>query len=269
LFVLYESGSRGALLLGMPAALLFIVAFAIRNRRILLVAAIASVIIAGVVGGLYAQKIVNAVLDEHTSSNGQSTVLERPWLWLTALNMIHDSPWLGYGMDNWLCHYSNSYYNVCLYPNGFPRGKWVPGAPPNPPVHAYWITRTPTGQPTGLGTQPDLSHPHNIFLQVWVSIGIFGLLAFLAILALFYWTFARLMRYLAKVRPPDYELQRTLLVGLGAAMLAALVQGLGDSSFLEQDLAFCFWIVVAVLLILRFRTGMPWRFSSRITKSLS
>lgn len=260
LFVLYESGSRGALLLAMPTALLFIVAFAIRNRRILLIASITFVIMVAIIGSLYSQKIINAVLDGHTSSHGQSTVLERPWLWLTALDMIHDSPWLGYGMDNWLCHYSNSYYNICLYPHGFPGGKWVPGPPPHPPLHAYWITRDPAGQPTGLGNEPSLSHPHNIFLQVWVSIGIFGLLAFLAILALFYWTFARLLRYLVLVHPKEYELLRSLVVGIGAGMLAALVQGLGDSSFLEQNLAFCFWILVAALLLIRVRVGMPWRF---------
>jgi O-antigen ligase len=259
--VLYQSGSRGALVLAMPAALLFIIAFAIRNRRVLLIASSAFVLIAALIGGLYAPKIVSSMLNGHTGSQGQSTILERPWLWLTALDMIHDSPWLGYGMDNWLCHYSNSWYNKCLYPNGFPGGKWIPGQPPHPPLPAYWITSNPTtGQPTGMSDEPDLSHPHNIFLHVWVSIGIFGLLAFLAVLVLFYWTFARLLRYLALIRPPEYEWLRWLLVSIGAAMLAALVQGQGDSAFLEQDLAFCFWILVAALLLVRSLVGMPWRF---------
>jgi O-antigen ligase len=138
---------------------------------------------------------------------------------------------------------------------------WVSDEDPDQPLHAYWITRDPaTGQPTGLDAEPDLSHPHNVFLHVWVSIGVFGLLAFLAVLVLFYWTFARLLRYLALVRPPEYELLRWLLVGIGAAMLAALVQGQVDSAFLEQDLAFCFWILVASLLLVRAIVGMPWRF---------
>ncbi len=42
-------------------------------------------------------------------------------------------------------------------------------------------------------------------------------------------------------------------------MLAALCQGLVDSSFLKQDLDFCFWMLVAVLLILRVLSGTPWR----------
>jgi len=42
-------------------------------------------------------------------------------------------------------------------------------------------------------------------------------------------------------------------------MLAAMVQGLGDSAFLEQDLAFCFWMLIAAMLVLRKLSGTPWR----------
>ena len=148
-------------------------------------------------------------------------------MWRTALDMIHDSPWLGYGMDNWLCHYSNSWTkNTCLYPNGFPSGRrWVSDENPNPPLYAYWITNDPeTGLPTGLRDD------------------------------------AGLLRYLALQRPPACEVLRWLLVGIGAAMLAALVQGQVDSAFLEQDLAFCFWILVGALLLVRVIVGMPWCF---------
>jgi O-antigen ligase len=259
-FVLYESGSRGSLLLAIPVALLFIIAFAIRNRKALIISSAAFILVSAIIGGIYSQQLVSFVVNGHTSTQGQSTALKRPLLWLTALDMIHDSPWLGYGMDNWLCHYSDSWYNLCLYPKGFPNGKWVRTPPPNPPLHAYWILTDSSGQPTGMADEPALSHPHNIFLHVWVSIGIFGLLAFIAVLALFYWTFARLLTYLATVRPPAYELLRWLLIAIGATMLAALVQGQIDSSFLEQDLAFCFWTLVAALLLLRAFIGMPWRF---------
>ncbi len=262
-FVLSQSGSRGSLYLAMPATLLFLIVFALRNRRVLLIVSSAFLVVALIIGGLYLPTLVSYLVNGHTGSHGQSTALERPWLWRTALDMIHDSPWLGYGMDNWLCHYSNSWTkNTCLYPNGFPVGKhWVSDENPNPPLHAYWILNDPvTGQPTGLRDDAGLSHPHNIFLHIWVSIGIFGLLAFIVVLVLFYWTFARLLHYLALIRPPAYELWRWLLVGIGAAMLAALVQGQGDSAFLEQDLAFCFWILVVALLLVRAIVGMPWRF---------
>jgi len=42
-------------------------------------------------------------------------------------------------------------------------------------------------------------------------------------------------------------------------MLAAMLQGLVDSAFLEQDLAFCFWILVVALLLLRTLSGTHWR----------
>ena len=42
-------------------------------------------------------------------------------------------------------------------------------------------------------------------------------------------------------------------------MLAALIQGQVDSSFLVQDLAFCFWMLVTSLLVLRVLAETPWR----------
>src|SRR5258708_8836112 len=60
--------------------------------------------------------------------------------------------------------------------------------------HYYLIMRDPvTHVLTGLGYEPTLSHPHNIFLHVWVSMGIFGLLAFVAVLVFFFALFARIL----------------------------------------------------------------------------
>jgi putative inorganic carbon (hco3(-)) transporter len=50
-----------------------------------------------------------------------------------------------------------------------------------------------------------------------------------------------------------------MTLGVGAGMLAAMVQGMIDSAFLEQDLAFCFWMLVAALLLLRVQAGIPWK----------
>jgi len=56
---------------------------------------------------------------------------------------------------------------------------------------------------------------------------------------------------------------RWMTIGVGAAMLAALIQGQVDSSLLVQDLSFCFWMLVTSLLLLRVLTGTPWRGSLR------
>jgi O-antigen ligase len=124
----------------------------------------------------------------------------------------------------------------------------------------YWIVNYPPnrGNDTGLRDEPTLSHPHNIFLHVWVSMGIFGLLAFIAVLVLFYRIFARILYRLRYALFKEREQLRWMTIGIGAAMLAALVQGLGDSAFLEQDLAFCFWMLVTALLLIRMLSDTPW-----------
>ena len=201
-------------------------------------------IVLGVFLVAFHRSIAAFIFADHTSTNGISTATVRIYLWESALRMIHDHLWFGVGMDNWLCYYSSN--SICSIP-----------ALVN---HHYWILQDPvTHAPTGLVNQRDLSHPHNIFLHVWVSMGIFGLLAFIGILALFFWQFSRILRHLRSAEFKGSLHLQWMTIGVGAAMLAALVQGMVDSSFLEQDLAFCFWMLIAVLLLLRYLSGTPWR----------
>ena len=243
LLVLYLSQSRGAWV-AIVIAGLFVLALSIRNRKILIMSGLAGFVVLGVTVLVLRGPIVSFIVGGHTSAEGISTVTKRLYLWQSALKMIQDHPWTGVGMENWLCYYSPN--AVCF----------------NPTLvnHYYWILRDPvTGALTGLSEEPTLSHPHNIFLQVWVSIGIFGLLAFIGALVLFYWLFVRILIFLRsrKIQGDPYLWWMT--VSVGAAMLAALIHGQVDSSFLEQDLSFCFWMLVTALLLLRVLTGTPWR----------
>ena len=242
LLVLYLSQSGGAWLAVFCAAL-FVGACSLRSRRALLLGGtvLAVVLVIGLL--LFHRQITRIVLDRHVNTHGVSTVTKRIYLWESALHMIKDSPIFGYGMDNWLCHFSN---NTACY---------------TPGMHHYWITTVPgTNLPTGLKDDPSLSHPHNIFLHVWVSMGVFGLLAFLAVLVLFFWLFRRVLLHIRSSLPNEHGgVLEWLTIGVGGAMVAALVQGMVDSSFLEQDLAFCFWMLVVALLLLRVFSGTPWR----------
>jgi len=249
ILVLYLSQSHGAWV-AIAAAALFIAVFSIRDRKTLLVGAILFVVAAGLVFALFHTRIISFLLDTHVNAQGISTTTKRLYLWQTALKMIHDSPWFGYGMDNWLCHYSRN--TIC----------YIPG------LKHYWILTNPvTHAPTGLLDEPDLSHPHNIFLHVWVSVGVFGLLAFIALLVLFFWLFMRVLAHLRSKESDRNLLLQWIAIGIGAAMFAALVQGQVDSSFLEQDLAFCFWTLVAALLLLRVFAEISWR--PRIQRGLT
>ena len=262
---LYLSDSRGSWLLGIPLAVLFILALVIRRRKVVLFGATALVVVLLGALALFHTQITAYVVNGHTNQKDVSSITRRPWLWLSALDMIHDSPWLGYGMDNWLCHYSDSWANVCLFPpphtpgwNLDKNGHYNP-IPPDK-LHAYWILHSPfNGRATGMADEPTLSHPHNDFLQVWVSIGVFGLLAYIAVLVLFYRLLACILAFLHEKQPANAVQWRWMTIGVGASMLAALVQGQIDSSFLEQDLSFCFWLLVFVLLIIRWQIAMPWR----------
>lgn len=250
LVTLYLSNSRGAWA-ALVCALVFVVACSVRSRKMLFIGGglLAVVLAAGSL--LFQAQIMGYLLNSHTNAHGYSSVEKRTYIWQSALNMIHDSPWLGYGMDNWLCHYSPN--NVC-----------------KTDLPHYWITEDPvTGKPTGIADEPNISHPHNIFLHVWVSMGVFGLLAFGVVLILFFWLFVRILLYLRRYRGEGWRSLHWMTVGVGGAMLAVLVQGQIDSAFLEQDLAFCFWMLVAALLLLRVLAGVPWRASSSAHQSKS
>ncbi len=261
---LYLSDSRGSWLLGIPLAILFMLALVIRNRKIVLFGTTALVIVLLGTLALFHTQVTNYVINGHTNQKDVSSIAKRPWLWLSAIDMIHDRPWLGFGMDNWLCYYSDSWANVCLFPpphkpgwNLDKRGHY--NAFPPDKLHAYWILHSPfTGKSTGMADEPTLSHPHNNFLQVWVSMGVFGLLAYVAVLIFFYRLLACILAFLDSKQPANSSQWRWMTIGVGASMLASLVQGQIDSSFLEQDLSFCFWMLLIVLLLIRWQIAMPW-----------
>lgn len=244
ILVLYLSQSRGAWV-AIGVAALFILVMAAPSRKVLLIGGLALLVAAAAVVYYYRHPLYTFIFANHVSTYGVSTFTKRLYLWQSAWRMIQARPWFGFGMDNWLCYYSANH--VCHIPASIQ------------PFH-YWILRDPvTHVRTGLSDEPTLSHPHNIFLHVWVSMGIFGLLAFIAMLILFGWLFVRIMIHLRANGFNRHPYLQWMTIGVGAAMLAAIVQGQVDSSFLEQDLAFCFWMLITALLLLRALSGTPWR----------
>ena len=80
---------------------------------------------------------------------------------------------------------------------------------------------------------PYALHPHNLFLAVWLYLGLAGILTFLSGLFIFFY------RGL-KSRSPD----QVLILG---AMTAILVHGLFDTTYFKNDLSAIFWLTVALL----------------------
>lgn len=84
-----------------------------------------------------------------------------------------------------------------------------------------------------------LIYPHNIFLNFWSEIGLFGMLAFVGIL--FFWLF-----WAIKIYRKDMWLGACLV----GALAAFFVHGLVDVPYFKNDLAFVFWIVLATVAII-------------------
>jgi O-antigen ligase len=89
-------------------------------------------------------------------------------------------------------------------------------------------------------------YPHNIFLNFWSEIGIFGLLAFLGIL---FWYYKRaLIKQKDDLRFKIYDL-RDLRILLAAAMTVVVVHGLVDVPYFKNDLSVFFWILIGAMWI--------------------
>jgi O-antigen ligase len=122
-------------------------------------------------------------------------------LWLSSLEMVRDHPLLGIGLDNFAYVYQ-----------------------------AYLRE--------GAVAEPNLSHPHNWMLHVWLELGVLGLVAF-CWLVLRFWRNVR-----AAVSSTD---ARWLVAGAAGAMADLLVHGLLDNSYFLVDLAFVFWLCLALV----------------------
>jgi putative inorganic carbon (HCO3(-)) transporter len=238
LFLLQSLGTW----IAMAVAVLFLAALSLPNRKSLLISSAVAVVVVVAVAVVFHTKITDLLFAHHVNASNISTTQKRLYLWQAAYHMFKDYPLFGVGLNNWSCHYSLN--TVCYTPH----------------VKHYWITLVPgTHIPTGVKEEPGLQ-PHNDILNVAVSIGIFGLLAYFAIIAMFYWLFARIVQHVG--RGKDAMLLRWMVIGVGTAFLAALVQGQVDSAFLTQDGAYLFWGLVAALLLLRIFSATPWRTSA-------
>jgi O-antigen ligase len=84
----------------------------------------------------------------------------------------------------------------------------------------------------GSMAEPNLSHPHNWVLNFWLELGLLGLVAFV-------WLVVRFFRAASRQRG-------WLIAGAMGAMADMLVHGLIDNSYFLVDLAFLFWLILAV-----------------------
>ncbi len=130
----------------------------------------------------------------------------RTRVWQSALNLLRERPLTGAGLDQFLYLYRSRY----ILPDAY--------------------------------QEPDLSHPHNLLLDYWISLGILGL-AILIVLQGFFWT-ASFGAY-RRLRERDILLA-ALCVGAMGSMADFIAHGLIDNSYFVIDLAYVFWLTLAL-----------------------
>lgn len=125
-------------------------------------------------------------------------------IWDATLAMIRDHPAFGVGLDQFLYQYAPRYIDPAAWEEKF------------------------------------TSHPHNLFLDFWIRLGIMGL-------AWIGWMLAALAASLARGwRATVDPSQRRLTIAAGLACIAAVAHGLVDNFFFLIDLAFVWWFLLAL-----------------------
>ncbi len=191
------SFSRGAIVLGVPAALLTLGLLAgAKWRRV--------TVILLILGGVALLPLLSTPRFVGMFDLSAGTTSFRLSLWHSAWGMFKDHPALGVGPDNFLYAYRTRYV--------------LPTA---------W-------------EEFNLSHPHNVVMDFISRLGVPGLLIFIWLQVLF-WTRALPMRNLSR------SANRVLALGIMGSMANFLGHGLVDASYFVIDLAYVFFLSLAVV----------------------
>ncbi|MBX3069617.1 MAG: O-antigen ligase family protein [Thermomicrobiales bacterium] len=158
---------------------------------------VAGAVVAAAGGGVV---LMLAVAQRSRGDSLDDFVGERRYVWSAAGEMIRDYPVSGIGMDQFLSQHAPRYI--------------APEA---------WSERY-------------LSHPHNLFLDVWLSLGVSGVLLLVVAMSL-----------LVRVAVQQRESERWIAGAATAALIAGLVHGLVDNGYFLPDLATMTWILIAMI----------------------
>lgn len=199
---IWLSGSRagiGAAIIGMASFLVMRHWSWIKSKKIFVLFFYLSIVILMVVGWQIVKPDWGAAANSGRISSSNNIRWE---IWKTTIKDVipHNLVWLkGVGLGNYQNNFTELTKNRVNYP------EWV---------SPYALT------------------PHNIFLTIWINLGLLGLIAFVWLIYLFF--------KFAKNKASSYNL---ILV---AVMATIIVQGLVDSPYWKNDLALMFWIILAM-----------------------
>ncbi len=201
------SFSRGALLLGIPAALLAMGWRAGGRWRW-------SALVLVLIGALLLIPLLRVPRFASLLDLREGSAFFRLELWRSALAMIREHPLFGVGPGNFQTAYRTRYI--------------LPTA---------WA-------------EPNLEHPHNIYLDFWTRLGLPGVLAGIVVQIAF-WKSLRNRRVGESAsrptnQPTNQLTNQPLTLGLIGSMATLLAHGLVDNTIFFPDLALVFFLTLAL-----------------------
>ena len=82
-------------------------------------------------------------------------------------------------------------------------------------------------------------YPHNLFLTIWLELGLLGLIIFSLILFQFF-----------KQGFKNFKKEPILIGSIMGAMTVILIHGLVDTPYFKNDLAILFWVIIGAMIII-------------------
>ncbi|MDA2922494.1 O-antigen ligase family protein [Patescibacteria group bacterium AH-259-L07] len=199
--------SEGALL-GVFTGIVFL-GLAYRSARKWTIAGlIILIIIIGILPGARSYVIEKATFSD---LSGQLRIN----IWQGAAAMIRHAPIVGAGLNGYQ-RLAPAYQNRYYHPE--------------------------TGELISAETHP---YPHNIFLAMWLELGLVGLAIFLLIIVKFFFTGLKCLK-------PGFKHNNHLSVIIYssiAAMIVILIHGLVDTPYFKNDLAVLFWLIIGFMIL--------------------
>jgi len=121
-----------------------------------------------------------------------------------------------------------------------------------PIIKDYWLTGLGLGNETLLKVSKNYyvfvskgsipSHSHNLYLQIWIEMGIFGITSFLAFILS---TVKKSIKSL--VTPEDDGVKNVLIAGL-ASLAGILANGMIEYVWFDRRVMLFFWVAVGIIL---------------------
>lgn len=193
--------SEGAIV-GMAAGIIFYLLFFQKIRKYILIGLVA-VILLTTIYPASRQFFLEKVLLHDLSGQFRLNI------WRGAASLLKVSPILGVGLDGY----------ERLIPNYQAKN---------------FITNS--GEQLFAPPQP---YPHNLFLTIWLEMGIAGLVVFLLMIAKFF-----------KQGLGNIKKEPILAASVMGAMVCILVHGLVDTPYFKNDLAILFWLIIGIMILI-------------------